>query len=340
MLIAFLFLCAAVGICVGLAFNWYIIPSLLSGLVIGSLPFWVPRIRPRLQAERIIEISSLSLLIIIAIGVCVRALLPILADQSIQIEAVIPLLFLVPPLYLTYIILNYMAADKGASSVSSHLSAIFSGPPIILTVAMGITLATYALIFIHYIQLHYPNWAWFADKFLERGSIPPITLMLFFWGIILFINKIWMLKREQNLLTHSETKPTSTLERARQTAVTSGLDKATATEYFLETLWKKSQDSYNIPRYINWAIPILGFIGTVLGISLAADGIQNIISSQSGLSQFSEELGQAIAPLGIAFDTTLIALSLSVFLMLIQTMLQRWEDNLLIDYENTMRNSG
>ena len=92
-----------------------------------------------------------------------------------------------------------------------------------------------------------------------------------------------------------------------------------------------------MPRYINWAIPILGFIGTVLGISLAAEGIQRIIGKHQGLTQLSNDLGQAITPLGIAFDTTLVALSLSVILTLVQTMLQRWEDHLLLDYENNIR---
>jgi len=92
-----------------------------------------------------------------------------------------------------------------------------------------------------------------------------------------------------------------------------------------------------VPRYINWAIPILGFIGTVLGISLAADGIQTIIGSRGSLSDLSSELGKAIAPLGIAFDTTLIALSLSVFLTLLQTALQRFEDNVLVDCEARLR---
>ena len=106
---------------------------------------------------------------------------------------------------------------------------------------------------------------------------------------------------------------------------------------YLDMLWKKSAEFYIIPRYINWAIPILGFIGTVLGISLAAEGIQRIISSSQGLGQLSTELGAAITPLGIAFDTTLIALSLSVVLVLLQTTLQRWEDGILIEYENRIR---
>ena len=352
--IAFALLCTLVGLCAGLAFNWPVIPLCALGLVAGSLPLSLPPVRPQLQPEGLAETISLTLLVAISIGVCLHILLPILNDQTIQIEAVMPLLFLVPPLYLTYIILNHMAADRRATSVTSHLRSVFSGPPMILSVAVGATLATYGLLVIQYVQLHYASWGWFADKFLERGIIPPLTLTLFFWGLVLFANKAWMLRRERKLLASAETRGDATLERARQWVPdggagvgggvgvngSGGTDLASRDklkEDFLDTVWKKSQDSYDIPRYLNWAIPILGFIGTVLGISLAADGIQSIIEGQSGLSQFSQELGQAIAPLGIAFDTTLIALSLNVLLMLIQTLLHRWENNLLTDYENSTR---
>ena len=76
----------------------------------------------------------------------------------------------------------------------------------------------------------------------------------------------------------------------------------------LQYLRRLYEESYLLPRYLGWAVPILGFIGTVFGISEAAEGIRGIISSDFGLSTLSSELSRAIAPLGIAFDTTLIAL--------------------------------
>ena len=156
--------------------------------------------------------------------------------------------------------------------------------------------------------------------------------MLFFWGLLLLANKTWVLSRERRQLATDHAN--STLIRAHTEAVGNG---EIAIDHFVEMVWRKSADFYVVPRYLNWALPILGFIGTVLGISLAADGIQNVIGSGRGLSDLSGELGEAIAPLGIAFDTTLIALSLSVLLTFLQIGLQRREDNFLSDYENWVR---
>ena len=216
-----------------------------------------------------------------------------------------------------------------------RLSVALSGPPMVLTLALGITVAVGAVLLIHYVGLRVPSWSYVTAKFVDRGIIPPLTLMLFFWGLLLLANKAWVLWREGRLMDRPRQGSESVLLRAHGQAVAGG--EISGTNEFLELVWKKSADFYIVPRYINWAIPILGFIGTVLGISLAADGIQNIIGSRSSLSDLSTELGQAIAPLGIAFDTTLIALSLSVFLTLLQTALQRWEDGVLVAYEGRVR---
>lgn len=332
----FVALCATIGISIGLAFAWSVLLWLFITIFAGSLPVWLPRISTRMNAVRIAELVSLCLLIIIGIGISMRALLPLLVEGTVRVESAVPLLLTTPPLYLVYMILNHFDGMRRRATVSEYMAAVFSGAPMVLTLTMGIIMATYTLLLIHYVELSDPSWSYFVDKFLERGIIPPITLMLFFWGLTLFANKTWVLWREQRLLEHSTTNDKSILVHAYHKAeADTGREPL---ENFLETLWKKSADSYTVPSYINWAIPILGFIGTVLGISLAADGIQKIISSQSSISQFSSELGQAIAPLGIAFDTTLIALSLSVFLMLLQTTLKRWEDNILTDYESSIRN--
>ena len=219
-----------------------------------------------------------------------------------------------------------------------RIAAALSGPPLVLTLALAVTVATCALLLIQYVGLNYPSWRHIAAKFLERGIIPPLTLVLFFWGLLLLANKMWVLWRERRLFRSAERQADSALVYARTLALQSG--DALAADDFMDMVWKKSVDFYVVPRYINWAIPILGFIGTVLGISLAADGIQNIVGNRGSLSDLSSELGDAIAPLGIAFDTTLIALSLSVFLTLLQTALQRWEDSVLVDYENRMRRAA
>ncbi|MCY4043953.1 MAG: hypothetical protein OXE99_02600, partial [Cellvibrionales bacterium] len=76
---------------------------------------------------------------------------------------------------------------------------------------------------------------------------------------------------------------------------------------------------------------------TVLGISLASQGILEMLGQSQQAENMIQHLGLAISPLGIAFDTTLIALSLSVGLVLLQTALQHYEQNLLLVIEREVR---
>jgi biopolymer transport protein ExbB/TolQ len=83
------------------------------------------------------------------------------------------------------------------------------------------------------------------------------------------------------------------------------------------------QDSENtMIRYLIWAIPSIGFIGTVRGIGDA-------------LSQADQALAGDIAgmtdSLGVAFNSTLIALLISIFLMFLYHQLQRLQDSQILD---------
>ena len=53
------------------------------------------------------------------------------------------------------------------------------------------------------------------------------------------------------------------------------------------------------------------------------------MSSGETSSELTEQLAEAISPLGVAFDTTLVALSLSVVLGLLSALVQRTEGTLL-----------
>ena len=79
--------------------------------------------------------------------------------------------------------------------------------------------------------------------------------------------------------------------------------------------------SYALVRLIIWAIPILGFLGTVIGITLA---IANLAPEA-----LENSLPEVTAGLGVAFDTTALALGLSILLMLTQFVTDRAETALL-----------
>ena len=310
--------------------------SLLAILLLGGLMLAQHRY---LQDDiaKAAERTSLLLLIIVSIAVSWKALWPLLYSGDLQVEKSSPLLFATAALYIFYFLLNQNTLAEKGISLQNRLTGFFSGPPLILTAIVSLIITSYALIALHFVQLHYSNFAWLADKFLDRGLIPPITVFLFFWCIMIIANKTYIITHERLVLSSNWAATQKSVLLQAWSQNTKSATSADA-DNFIDLIWKKSAEFYIIPSYINWSIPILGFIGTVLGISLAADGIQHIISSNQGFSQLSAKLGDAISPLGIAFDTTLIALSLSVLLMLFQTALQKRENNLLIDCENRIRN--
>jgi biopolymer transport protein ExbB/TolQ len=89
------------------------------------------------------------------------------------------------------------------------------------------------------------------------------------------------------------------------------------------------ESSYAAPKFIIWAIPVLGFVGTVLGISNGVQAFSSLIQNASDLEGLRESLKGVTYGLGQAFETTMIALCMSLLLMLIMSWLQRSEDRLL-----------
>jgi biopolymer transport protein ExbB/TolQ len=95
-----------------------------------------------------------------------------------------------------------------------------------------------------------------------------------------------------------------------------------AIESSVEALALKQEAENSMVRYLIWAIPSIGFIGTVRGIGQA-------------LSQADKALAGDIAgmtgSLGIAFNSTLVALLISIGLMFLFHQLQRLQDGLVVD---------
>jgi biopolymer transport protein ExbB/TolQ len=94
-----------------------------------------------------------------------------------------------------------------------------------------------------------------------------------------------------------------------------------------------SDSSYSLCRVLIWAIPILGFIGTVMGLAVAVSGF-GVLGGSAEISAIKTAIGQVTTGLGVAFDTTLLALLLTVFLMFPLSFIQRNEENLFVELEN------
>jgi biopolymer transport protein ExbB/TolQ/uncharacterized protein YukE len=86
---------------------------------------------------------------------------------------------------------------------------------------------------------------------------------------------------------------------------------------------------FTLTRYILYLLPVIGFIGTVEGISKALMNISRVLPMVKNLDGFLTNLTSVTSALQIAFDSTLLALFLSAALMLVQTLVLRRSEDLL-----------
>lgn len=113
------------------------------------------------------------------------------------------------------------------------------------------------------------------------------------------------------------------LEYVERKGSAQGLDDEL--KYLADTDAMRQHDSYSLVRIIIWATPMLGFLGTVIGITKALGDLDpselatSIQTAMEGL----------LSGLYIAFDTTALALTLSIILMFFQFFVDRLEGQLL-----------
>lgn len=93
----------------------------------------------------------------------------------------------------------------------------------------------------------------------------------------------------------------------------------------VESEFNRLDASLSLVRYLAWSIPSIGFIGTVRGIGLAL--------GQADLA-IKGDVSGVTASLGLAFNSTFIALILSIFLMFFLHHLQGRQDQLLQGIED------
>ncbi len=84
---------------------------------------------------------------------------------------------------------------------------------------------------------------------------------------------------------------------------------------------ERASSDYSTVRIIISTIPILGFLGTVIGITRAVAELASLVGDIS----FEEAINSVVSGLSVAFDTTALALALSIVLMFGMFFINRWE---------------
>ena len=185
-----------------------------------------------------------------------------------------------------------------------------------------------------------------------------IALILMFWGLYLIGGKCVSILRDRYLfhvdllegysgdpadirsaLEALEELPEKIREAPLVTALTASIRRflitgdvqntSDAIETSIEALALRQEAENSMIRYLIWAIPSIGFIGTVRGIGQA-------------LSQADQALAGDIAgmtnSLGVAFNSTLVALLISIALMFFLHQLQRLQDGLVVETQSYCEN--
>ena len=188
-----------------------------------------------------------------------------------------------------------------------------------------------------------------------------LTLMV--WASILLSYKLWQVSREHrilglefvNLEAGQRILPEAALDYSKEvqdavekdrslatkllpTFVISALQRFHATHSIQDSaaaVQERSQlaadeldSDLSLVRYIAWAIPSVGFIGTVRGIG---DALAQADEALEG------DLSGVTNSLGLAFNSTLIALVLSIVLMFVMHLLQARQEHLIQDVQEYCR---
>ncbi|HWM28074.1 MAG TPA: MotA/TolQ/ExbB proton channel family protein [Woeseiaceae bacterium] len=120
--------------------------------------------------------------------------------------------------------------------------------------------------------------------------------------------------------------PRALLNGLRRFASTRNIqDVASSTHTLCESESDRLDSELSMIRYISWAIPAIGFIGTVRGIGDAlAQADKAVTGDIAGVTQ----------SLGVAFNSTLVALLISILLMFLVHQIQLMQERLVFEVEN------
>ena len=207
----------------------------------------------------------------------------------------------------------------------------------------------------------FPQGEWLTAIFIERGPCPYPTMFLFFWSLVMLFfksRKIALQRRafDLPLMPHqpdfelNQTTARSLQDRLRRMvdnphhfillnridlALTNlhnigrTADVATILKIQAENDEAQVASSYGLVQGFLWAIPVLGFIGTVLGLGQAISAFAGALQAGGDMTAIRMSLQGVTGGLSTAFDTTLVALVCALILQLLVSVLQAAESEFL-----------
>jgi biopolymer transport protein ExbB/TolQ len=262
--------------------------------------------------------------------------------------------------------LDRRSGGAGNTDVPSWLSAL---------IGAGLTVVLYLAIFLPVRSTY------LGELFVDRGVIPVITTLVTCWGLAHLALKYRAVQRQRNVadlelqlipleigmqvtnenvdqfLDHLSTLPARDQNSVVARRIRGALEHFKHRNSVPEVQQYLSSQAeidgstvdagYTLLRSIIWCVPILGFIGTVVGISSAVSDMKAALQpaqpatanatdagaasepepdAQSALgSNMMKAMGGVTAGLSVAFDTTLVALAFAILLLFPTEALRKLE---------------
>lgn len=224
-----------------------------------------------------------------------------------------------------------------------------------LLIALLLTAGFYAALYIPAVP------PWLNDMFTKRGPCPYPTMLLFFWALaLLFIKwrKFSLQRRAASLPLMPQqpdfelTPSTARALRERMSGIVDNpshfillnridlalanlhnightADVAAILKIQAENDEAQISSSYAMIQGFLWAIPVLGFIGTVQGLSQAISAFASTLAAGADMNALRGSLQNVTGGLATAFETTLVALVCALVLQLLVSWLQSLESEFL-----------
>ncbi len=227
-------------------------------------------------------------------------------------------------------------------------------------VSTGIVGLILSVMFYFFIAIPQIKGSYFYAIFAERGNIPYAIIFLFFWTAAMLVSKLLKIS-DQKSAFNVELIPSNirqinlqNVDHIRQNILQKFPDPRSrilsnriwialahykslgVVEEVDDILIHQSEidtgimdSSYSIAKVFIWAIPILGFIGTVLGIGRAVGGFSEFTKAALEIDQIKNALDGITSGLSVAFDTTLVGLVCAMILMIPSVGIQKFDESLL-----------
>jgi biopolymer transport protein ExbB/TolQ len=202
---------------------------------------------------------------------------------------------------------------------------------------------------------------YFAISFTQRGYVPYAIVLFSFWSLAIIVLKHLKLQLQRRVLDVRvlPDDPEFVLTPSTSRVVTHRIDAAvddparfllfnrievalsnlrnlgrvTDVDEILRSQAASDESgmetSYALLQTFIWAIPVLGFIGTVEGLSASVGGFGQVLAASSDLSEIKGSLKQVTGGLSTAFETTLQGLLAALVIQLLVTALKKAEEEFL-----------